>query len=69
MSSSEINSQQNQLPSLQELLQIYIDNLNKYEKKAIEIAKNHLGSSFDLKRSIGFIRWKDTYLKSLALPK
>jgi len=36
----------------------YIHSLNPYEKKAYEIAKMHLGSSFHLIKSIGFIEWK-----------
>ena len=31
---------------------------NENEKKAYEIAKNHLGMSFDLEKSIGFQAWK-----------
>lgn len=38
----------------------YIDSLNAKEKKAYHIAKNHLGSSFDLIKSNGFIEWKKT---------
>ena len=38
----------------------YIDSLNSKEKKAYFIAKNHLGSSFDLIKSNGFIEWKKT---------
>lgn len=38
----------------------YIDSLNTKEKKAYFIAKNHLGSSFDLIKSNGFIEWKKT---------
>jgi hypothetical protein len=36
----------------------YIRSLNPYEKQAYEIAKTHLGSSFHLMKSIGFIEWK-----------
>lgn len=36
----------------------YIESLNVKEKKAYHIAKTHLGSSFDLIKSNGFIEWK-----------
>ena len=42
----------------------YIDTLTEKEHKAYEIAVSHLGSSFDLSKSSGFIRWK----KENALP-
>jgi hypothetical protein len=36
---------------------IYVESLDKKEKKAYLIAKSHLGSSFDLKKSVGFLNW------------
>ena len=38
----------------------YIESLTMKEKKAYYIAKTHLGSSFDLIKSNGFIEWKKT---------
>lgn len=38
--------------------QMYLESLNKKEIQAYNIAKNHLGSSFELSKSIGFIQWK-----------
>ena len=38
--------------------QRYIQTLSTIEKKGYEIAKSHLGSSFSLKKSIGFKEWK-----------
>ena len=38
--------------------QRYLESLNKKEIQAYNIAKNHLGSSFELSKSIGFIQWK-----------
>lgn len=35
---------------------LYIDSLNEKEKKAYEIAKSHLGSTFHLKKSNGYIQ-------------
>lgn len=35
----------------------YINDLSDNEKKALEIAKDHLKSSFSLEKSIGFIKF------------
>lgn len=37
----------------------YIENLDEKEKQALEIAKDHLKSSFDLEKSIDFINWNN----------
>jgi hypothetical protein len=36
----------------------YISQFGEKEKKAYEIAKDHLGTSFNIKKSIGFKEWK-----------
>lgn len=36
----------------------YILTLNEKENKAYFIAKKYLGTSFDLKKSNGFLQWK-----------
>jgi len=41
----------------QEIINNYLKSLNDFEKKAYEIAKDHLGSSFDITKSIGFLKW------------
>ena len=41
------------------LIEEYIQTLNDFERKGLDIAKDHLGPSFDMKRSSGFLRWKD----------
>jgi hypothetical protein len=38
-------------------LNSYISQLGEKEKIAYEIAKNHLGTSFSLKKSIGYKEW------------
>lgn len=38
----------------------YLKSLTVKEFKAYLIAKNHLGSSFGLDKSIGFIHWKSS---------
>lgn len=42
----------------QELIINYIRNLNIIEKKAYSIGKIHLGSSFNILKSNGFLNWK-----------
>jgi hypothetical protein len=37
----------------------YMSSLTELERKTFEIAKSHLGSSFNMKRSIGFLNWKE----------
>jgi hypothetical protein len=46
--------------SVEQLKQQYIESLSKKEKKAYDIAFHHLGSSFTLEKSIGFLEWKKT---------
>jgi hypothetical protein len=45
------------MPYTQQDLDRYIESLNELEKKAYEIAKSDLESSFDLVKSIGFLKW------------
>jgi len=47
----------NSTMNIQELMQSYIESLSEKEKQAYEIARNHLGSSFSLEKSLGFIRF------------
>ena len=35
----------------------YITSLSSLEKKACEIAENHLGTSFNTQKSIGYQKW------------
>ena len=35
----------------------YIQSLSEKERVVLQLAKTHLGSSFDIKKSIGFIKW------------
>jgi len=39
------------------MLQQYLESLSEKEKKAHEIARDHLGSSFSLEKSIGYIKF------------
>ena len=44
------------------LLDQYVKTLSEKELKAYYIAKSHLGSSFSLSKSKGFIEWKKQYV-------
>ena len=35
----------------------YINSLSNHETQTLEIAKSHLGSSFTIRKSIGFLEW------------
>lgn len=48
---------------LQQLIQEYILTLNEREKHVMEIAKEHLQSSFCIERSVGFVKWKNSNKK------
>ena len=45
------------MPYTQQDIDRYIESLNDLEKTAYEIAKSDLGSSFDIVKSIGFLKW------------
>ena len=41
---------------------IYLESLSEKELKSYAIAKSHLGMSFQLEKSHGFLEWKKKYL-------
>jgi len=43
---------------LKKLAELYIETLSEKEMKSYDIAKSHLGSSFSLEKSVGFLKWK-----------
>jgi hypothetical protein len=45
------------------LTEQYLKILSEKEYKAYEIAKDHLGSSFELEKSVGYLKWLDTQNK------
>lgn len=53
MSSSKIS-----IRITENLLEEYLKTLSEKELKGYHIAKTHLGSSFSLEKSNGFIEWK-----------
>lgn len=42
---------------MESISQQYIKSLNEKELQAYNIAKTHLGSSFSLEKSLGFLKW------------
>jgi hypothetical protein len=44
--------------SLNDLLIQYLEQLSEKDRKSYEIAKSHLGMSFQLEKSVDFIKWK-----------
>ena len=57
---SPIQKEENIEENIEELIQQYICSLSKEEKQTMEIAKSHLGTSFNIKRSIGYLNWKSS---------
>tara|TARA_Y100000389_G_scaffold171664_1_gene179479 strand:+ start:4410 stop:4634 length:225 start_codon:yes stop_codon:yes gene_type:complete len=45
------------MPSNKEIIIQYINSLNELQKLALKIAKEDLGSSFNIEKSIGFLNW------------
>ena len=52
--------------SIEELTELYLKTLDDKTLKTLEIAKDHLGTSFSLKKSIDFLKWKAEYEKSTS---
>jgi hypothetical protein len=46
---------------IQELVYSYLSGLNNIEIKAINIAHTHLGTSFNILKSIGYMSWIKTH--------
>jgi len=57
MKSENKMSQENQNQNQSEISN-YINSLTDQEKQTLEIAKSHLGTSFNIMKSIGFLSWK-----------
>lgn len=45
------------MPYNKEIIIKYINSLNEIQKLALKIAKEDLGSSFNIEKSIGFLNW------------
>lgn len=48
------------------LLEEYINDMSELEKMVMEIAKDHLESSFSLENSVGFVSWYREKIKTLG---
>lgn len=42
---------------MEKLIEEYISEFTEQERIVFNIAKEHLGSSFDIEKSIGFLEW------------
>jgi hypothetical protein len=60
----ETSVQITEKPTEQQLMNAYLDSLSEKEKKGYEIARSHLGMSFQLEKSLGYLEYK----KSLENP-
>ena len=49
------------------LVEEYKAQLNEDELKTLAIAEEHLGTSFDMKESIGFLEWSEERTKKIGL--
>jgi hypothetical protein len=52
------NNFENYDENTQHLIINYLKQLDKIERQAYSIGKNHLGSSFNVVKSNGFVDWK-----------
>ena len=56
------------MDELKVLMEMYLETLNEKELKAYAIAKSFLGTSFQLEKSVGFLRWLQETKVSLHAP-
>lgn len=54
-------------PNEPQYVEIYINSMSKKELLAYSIAKSHLGTSFEIEKSVGFLKWKKSYVDSNRL--
>jgi hypothetical protein len=48
----------------EKLIEEYISEFTEQERIVFNIAKEHLGSSFDIEKSIGFLEWLEKKRRS-----
>ena len=53
------NTMENRDENLEKLISEYINQLDEFEKIALDVAKEQLESSFSMEKSIGFLKWKE----------
>ena len=64
MKTTSKTAENTQQSSEQQIMKEYLDSLAEKERKGYEIAKSHLGMSFQLEKSLGYLQYK----KSLENP-
>lgn len=57
-----VEEEQEQEQALLNALDAYYQQLTPFEQRTCDIARDHLGSSFDLARSNGFIKYRQKKL-------
>ena len=57
---SDVDSVKKYPVEVQESIAKYLEQLGDKERIAYQIAKEHLGTSFDIVKSIGYVTWKKT---------
>lgn len=62
-STKTISTNKTEEDLLQVQIEEYISTLNEREKMVMEIAREHLQSSFCIERSVGFVKWKNSNKK------
>jgi len=50
--------------SIEKLKELYLETLTPKEHKSYIIARDHLGMSFTLEKSVGFLQWKREFVKN-----
>jgi len=45
-------------------IESYLKSLNELERKTLDIAQSHLGTSFNVIKSIGFIQWSHSNIET-----
>lgn len=58
---SDVDSVKKYPAEVQESIAKYLEQLGDKERIAYQIAKEHLGTSFDIVKSIGYVTWKKTH--------
>lgn len=54
-------TKENKVSNNEILIQKYYDSLSEIDKLAFKIAQEQLETSFDVEKTIGFIKWKADY--------
>jgi len=71
MDNKDQTQKEKEMKKQQEQMEInnYLIQMNESQKKAYLIAKDHLGTSFNILKSNGFIEWKNSIFKNIPFKK